>query len=78
MVDWKVQASGLGVGGGHTPCRGQETCQQPKLPRITREWLWFWCLVLGSLEFSSPLQCHFSPEKGSLRVERARPGQDQA
>lgn len=36
MVDRKSQASGLGVGGGHTSCRGQETCQQPKVPSIIK------------------------------------------
>lgn len=69
MVDRKSQASGLGVGGGHT--RHAPTAQGPK------EWLWFCCLVPGSLEFPS-LQGHLSSEKTSLRVGRARPGQDQA
>lgn len=75
MVDRKSQASGLGVGGGHTSCRGQETCQQPKVPRIIRVAL---TLVPSPWGVWSSLHCHLSSEKTSLRVGRARPGQDQA
>lgn len=76
MVDRKSQASGLGVSGGHTSCRGQETCQQPKVLRIIRVAL---ILVPSPWGVWSSLHwhCHLFSEKTGLRVGRARPGQDQ-